>query len=466
VSDQPLESRRHSRDWRAPAALFLVLFALFGLTARTGGGSWDYYAANYASWHLVHDGDPWLDGEAHGGTIPGLQGDPEESTWVIHDAPNGHTVVKRFPGVIAISLPAYYVAHLAHLDDAMTVVPGGLTAALACALGIMLLFLAMRTLVPPVLAGVSCALVALGTPVWTVAADAVWPHTVSVLGLGGMAWAASRGRWWLAGAFGGVILWGRLHAALVVAGFGVLLGWWRRSPRIVAEVGVVSAAFLAGVCAWTRWWTGSWDPLSSYGSGTFEHANKGWQHLTSMVTQLVSPDRGILVWTPLLLLLLPALVRGWREVPDWARALLFGALAYQLAQAWIADPLGGDSYYGYRHGIELVVAATPALAVTSHRVGPVARKLLVPVITVQVTAMAFGSLTGMFIPKEQAWHDNTFLHDMRASWPLGPLVLVPVACLVILAALRVAPLLAAQRLQLPMEAGAAGATISSTARVS
>jgi alpha-1,2-mannosyltransferase len=282
----------------------------------------------------------------------------------------------------------------------------------------------------------ACTLVAFATPVWTVAADAVWPHTVGLLGIGGMAWAASRGRWWLVGAFGGIVLWGRLHAALIVAVVGLFMGWVRRSPRIVATVGAVSAVFLAGVCAWTRWWTGSWNPLSSYGSDTFDGANKGWEHLTSMVTQLVSPDRGILVWTPALVLLLPTLVRGWRDVPDWARALLLGGLTYTLAQAWIADPLGGDSFYGYRHGIELVVAATPALAVTARHAGAVARKLMVPLITLQVCAMAFGSVTTIFLKKEQAWRDNTFLFDMRETWPYGAVMLVPVACVVVFVARR------------------------------
>src|SRR5690349_4991294 len=92
--------------WRLPLVLFLVLFAVFGLTARHGGGSWDYYTANYASWDLVHDGDPWLDD----GSVPGLEDDPEAATWIMDDAPNGHTVIRRFPGVIAISLPAYWVA--------------------------------------------------------------------------------------------------------------------------------------------------------------------------------------------------------------------------------------------------------------------------------------------------------------------------------------------------------------------
>src|SRR6476620_40603 len=106
--------------WLVPWVLLAVLFVVYALTARHGGGSWDYYTGNYASWHLVHTGHPWLDGT----TIPGLTGDPEASTW-IQVAANGHTVVRRFPGAVAISLPAYWIAQA----DSMTVVPAAITAA-------------------------------------------------------------------------------------------------------------------------------------------------------------------------------------------------------------------------------------------------------------------------------------------------------------------------------------------------
>jgi alpha-1,2-mannosyltransferase len=405
--------------------LFLTLFAVFGLTARTSGGSWDYYSANYASWHVVHDGDPWLDG----GTVPGLQGDPEESTWVMHDAPNGHTVVKRFPGAIAIALPAYWIAQAGE----MTVVPGAITAALACAFGILMLFLAMRTIMRESVALAACGLLALGTPIWTVAADAVWPHTVTVLGIGGMAWGAVRQRWWLVGLFGGVLLWGRLHGALIVAIFGVLLGWWRRSPRITLVVGSVSGSFLALVCLWTRWWTGSWNPLASYGSDVLSNAQTGWARLASEAQLFVSPDRGILVWSPLMVLLTPALIRGWKDIPDWARALLFGGLAYTLLQAWISRAVGGDSFYGYRHGIELVMAATPAYAMTTRHLGSTARQWVAPLMTLQVFAMAFGALFDPFLTAEQVWHDNAFYYfALREAWPVGPLMLVGIMCFVMI----------------------------------
>ncbi len=154
---------------------------------------------------------------------------------------------------------------------------------------------------------------------------------------------------------------------------------------------------------------------------------------------MVSPDRGILVWTPVLIVLTPALVRGWREVPDWARALLLGGLAYTLVQAWIIRASGGDSFYGYRHGIELVMAATPAYAFTWHRVGDTwPGRWMTPVLVLQFCAMAFGATVDVFLPVEEIWHDNAFYYSLRESWPIGPLLLVGVFCLVYAIQVRLA----------------------------
>ena len=40
---------------------------------------------------------------------------------------------------------------------------------------------------------------------------------------------------------------------------------------------------------------------------------------------------------------------------------IFGGLAYTLVQGRIAEFHGGDGFYGYRHGLEFLVCAAPAL---------------------------------------------------------------------------------------------------------
>ena len=92
------------------------------------------------------------------------------------------------------------------------------------------------------------------------AANALWPHTVTVLGICGMAWAASRNRWWLVGMFGGIALWGRLHAAIIVAVLAVGVAVVRRQPGIVLKAGALSVAALGLVGVWTHWVFGTWIP--------------------------------------------------------------------------------------------------------------------------------------------------------------------------------------------------------------
>ena len=408
--------------------VLLVAFALFGLTARQGGGSWDYYAANYASWHLVHTGSPYLGEE----TIPGLEDDQEAGTWIMRG--DHGNVITRFPGVIAIGLPAYWLAHALDQADEMTVVPGALTAAGASALALLLMFLALRTRLSERRAAVSALLLGFATPVWSISADAVWPHTVTVLGIAGMAWASATRRWWAVGLFGGIALWGRLHAAVIVAVMGVALGWLRRRPSITVVVGTVSAVFLVLLCAWTRWMYGTWNPTGSYNDSAFDVAPRGIERLTNQLGMWVAPDRGILVWTPVLLLLAPALFRAWRGLPDWSRALLVGGLAYTVIQTFLITFTGGDNFYGYRLGLEMLACAAPAYAFSAPLAGDLARRLLTPVLALQVTAFLIGAVfNSAFLPEEDAWHDNGFVFAMRELWPVGPVfvVLVVVGAVVV-----------------------------------
>ena len=257
-------------------------------------------------------------------------------------------------------MPAYWLFG----GETFSVAPGALTAALIAAVAVLLMFLALRTQVPDRLAAAAAATLAFATPVWSIAADAVWPHTITLLGIAGMAWASATNRWWLAGIFGGITLWGRLHAAIIVACLGVLIGWHRRQPRITLTIGLFSGMLLVLLSAWTRWMYGTWDPTGSYGGGVFNVGPEGWGRITNQLGMWIALDRGILVWSPILLILGPALFRGWRELPDWARALACGGLGYTLVQAWLITFTGGDFFYGQRLGIEFLVCVTPALTLT------------------------------------------------------------------------------------------------------
>jgi hypothetical protein len=404
-------------SWPAATALFLIVAAVFALSSARSTLSMDVWSGNLASWRIATTGAPWLDTVS----VPQLDNHPTEEIWV-QTADNGHRVIARTPGIIAAGLPAYWIT----MPDTMTALPGSLTAAFLSALAAMLLFLSLCSRLPRREALLASALFALTTPVWSVAANGLWPHTVTILGISGMAWAASKERWWLVGLFGGVVLWGRLHGALIVAVLGLLLAFWRRRPAIAVAVGAVSSGFMALISLWSRWMYGTWDPTASYDTGVFaEFVVDNRLSPTNQLGFWISPDRGILVWTPLLLLLAPALVRAWRDLPDWSRALLLGGLAYTLLQGTLNRFSGGDTFYGYRLGLEFLACATPAFALAAGHMGRWARRFFGPVAMIQFTLILPGAVTdSYYVAAEDVWTDNAFAMAWRENPAFLTFVLV------------------------------------------
>jgi alpha-1,2-mannosyltransferase len=81
---------------------------------------------------------------------------------------------------------------------------------------------------------------------------------------------------------------------------------------------------------------------------------------------------------------------------------------------------GGDVFYGYRLGLEMLACLTPALAFSVSRVGRVARPLIGPVVALQFFAIAWGAARdSAYLPLDQAWHHNAFEVAVRHGGPAG-----------------------------------------------
>lgn len=387
---------------------FVALSAIYLLTVSRYV-SLDVWTANLASWSIGTTGSPWPDLGEH----RRLEVNPWRPAWVL--VTERGEVIGRAPGVIAAGVPAYWIASVVGFDE-MSTVPGGVTAALMTAAAATILFACTRPRVGDRIAGAGAATFALATPVWTVSASGLWPHTLTVLGIVGMAWAAKGERWWLVGLFGGVALWGRLHAAVICAVVGLVLAWSRRRPGIAITTGAVSGVAVAAMSLWNHWMYGSWDPSAAYEVSAFTDRARG--HLIDVPNFLafwLSPGRGMLVWTPLLLVLAAALVRGWRELPDWSRAMVVGGLAYTVLQLTLNRYSGGGTFFGYRVGLEMLACLAPALVLSAHRAGPVARRVVGPVIVFQFGVFLIGSVSDprLFGAADYRWYRNDFL------WLLG-----------------------------------------------
>lgn len=406
----PTALPRPGRSWRVPACLFLAVFVIYGATIGTDV-SFDVWTADYAAWSIVHTGHGWLDVSSVGV----LDEHPLRAVWVVQAA-HGHEAIGRAPGVIAPSLPAYWLAGLSTMSD----IPAALTAALLTALTDLLLFLTLRGRLGQREALLATVIFGLATPVWTIAANGMWPHTITILGIAGMAWAADRNRWWLVGLFGGVALWGRLHAALICAILAVALAAWRRDPRIAFLAGLAGTGMLFLLCGWNHWMYGTWDPTAAYQTGNF--TSYAETHRLDIVNQLgfwISPDRGLLVWSPLLLVLAPAMIRNWGDLPDWSRCLLIGGIGYQALQGALNRFSGGDGFYGYRLGLEFLACATPALAFSAHRLGPLGRRVALPLGALQFAMIVAGAPgNSYFVPADKVWIQNSFVDGIREN-PAG-----------------------------------------------
>ena len=406
-----------------------VCLITYLLTAAYTSVSGDVVSANVLSWQIATTGSA----EFTSSTYPAIDQHPARDIWVI-TTQDDREVIGRSPGAVAMGLPAYLLLGA----DSFSLVPGAVTAAIASALATFMLALALRERLVAKEATLAVLVFGLATPVWTVAANGVWPHTVTLLGICGMVWSAQKERWWLVGMFGGVVLWGRLHAALIVAVVGLYVAWRRRTPGVALRVGLVSGAFLALQCVWTKALYGAWNPATSYDTGHFEEFVS--EHVVDPVNLLgfaFSPDRGMLVWTPIIALMIPACVRSWGSLPDWSRGLVFGGLGYTLLQGVLNRFSGGDSFYGYRLTLELLACLTPALAMSAPQMGRVARSCFAPVVTMQALMMTAGAVVeGLGSRAGDVWTRNSFVTPL-ASVPAALVAFVLVCVLVGVLARRI-----------------------------
>lgn len=414
------QQRPNRSSWQIGVVLFLVTATLYIATAGYSRVHIDVLSANVGAWRIASTGEPWIDGvdveKVNRTKVP-----------LFTTTHNGRRVIARSPGVIAVSVPAYAVRELVTGGGTSTEdyssAPGAITAALATAVSVLLMWGALLRLTSRRSATTAAVVFAFATPVWSVAADGMWTHTLTVLGISGMAFAAARERWFLVGALGGVATWGRLHTVVIAAAVALAYAWFERKPAIVLRVGAMGAVMVAGASIWSHWLYGKWIPSGGYAPRNYVSRVPGsdYDFNTSPVDLLrneaalwVAGDRGLLVWTPLVLLLLPLLIRTWKTQPLWCRAMFVAGIAYTLFQGWAAPFHGGDGIYGYRHGLEFLACATPSLVLAATHAGRRLRLAMTGVIGVQLTAFGLGGvLNRPTLTFGDHWDNNAFVQALR-----------------------------------------------------
>lgn len=396
---------------RVPSLLlFAVVASVYLLTASWSFvASGDVVSAGAQAWTVATTGEPWMENSPLWG-VEGV-GEPTQN------APNGREVVPRMIGGWLPAVPAYALFSVfgaGEFSQAPMAMLGALTAAGATLL--MAMALVRIVSVPAALA--ATAVFAFGTPTWTVSADVFWTHSLTQFAIAGAAWACATRRWLLVGLFLGFGALARAHVLVVAAVLGIGLSVSTRTLSPVVRVGLGSVLGAAALSVSNRIVLGTWSPLGvkSGIESNLVNAERNAVLLESLAGFLVSPLRGILLWTPVLLLLLPSLVRHARHAPPWTLWLALGGVAYALIQLRVNVWHGGDRFTGYRHGLELVTSITPLFAYAADRASRRVQRAALVVGAVQIAIMLLLATSGHLLYQYQT-EDLVW-----SSHPIVPLV--------------------------------------------
>lgn len=281
---------------------------------------------------------------------------------------DGHLRSDRFPGAILIAAPFYAIAG----GGQFSLGPSAVVAALTTATAVALLHRTLLRIVGLRTATGGALLFAFGTAAWTVAADGLWTHGPTLMGLSLASWALGSERFAIAGLGYALAILSRPHTAIVAAIAGTWQAISSRSWRPIVLIGSTSVLGLVGLLAYNRVNAGSWDIFPGSYGGRFEAATsvgdggqaKPGVWAGDIFATLLSPARGALFLSPFLLLAVPGLIGAWRRAPVWVRSSVGGAVAYLVIQLAGNTWIGATGIFGNRLVLESLLLSAPLLALS------------------------------------------------------------------------------------------------------
>ncbi len=240
------------------------------------------------------------------------------------------------------------------------------------------------------------AVYGLGTSVWSTASQGLWTHTPAILLFAAAMWAFLAGHlgWSLAAIAIGA--WARpvLTIALPVA---LLLGLdWHRSPAVVFREALRASRGAVVVLLFAATYNthvsghvlGAAEARNAYWNGVFQVASM-WDGrlLEGALGLAICPSRGVLIYSPVVLLAVVGALRAWKGVPapDGARcvsllrmaSVVCGAayLAYAKYLVW-----WGGHAFGPRYLVDVMPFAALLMAAGLESALTSTRRYVVPVL--------------------------------------------------------------------------------------
>ena len=340
----------------APAITLAVLLAVVCTVAYYGQfnrkPSGDTYGAVYTAVALVERQTVWLDHY-----LPFIQARSGEKPYMLSDTEGGHLVSKTPVAPSVQALPAIALLALAGAreGDWNTWMEGAmLTAALTAALSVAVLFLVLTRLTTRRRALLSAGVYAFGTLTWTVAGQALWQHSGAMLALSIALLALVDRRLILAGAALATVVAFRPSGPVIVVCLLPLVG---RQPVawLKLTVGALPIAVALGSFNTIVWGgplrQGYENGERPGGIGAF-----GGSLVDGLGGLLISPGRGLIWYSPVLLLGVVGGFVGWRNpLVRWSAVAAF---AYLLLMSRFIDWWGGETF-----GPRLLIETFPLLIV-------------------------------------------------------------------------------------------------------
>ena len=332
----------------AALAVFIVPFLIY-LEGFRYAGSGDTQPAELLPITLLEDGDlDFREFVKPGDPLP---------YWYQERGGRIISIYPILPGLL--NVPVYAAAGALGADlYADRIRLSMISASLISALSVAFLFLALDRLARRRSTAILLAVAyAFGTCVWSVASRGMFQHGPSLLLQSIALWLLTRGdgasaAW--SGLFLGLAVVNRPMNLLVAVPLAVVV-WWKHRDRAPAFAALAAVPLLLRAVYARVYWG---NPFSMAQADPFPAVSHfGGNAALGLAGLLVSPSRGLLVYSPFLLLAAFAIVPAWRsrrQQPLFL-ALLTGALAVLLVTSKWTIWWGGHSF-GYRLLIEMLPA--------------------------------------------------------------------------------------------------------------
>ena len=313
ASAHPEAEGRYRDRVRASVLIGLCCLVIYNANLRSISAG-DTYPARYLPFAILQYHTIFLDPVAR----VAAQGRGDGAFWMLH-RPDGH-IISMYPVVVPVLVAPLYVPALVYLHvrgwtdarlDSTATLMEKLAASFLAAFSVSLLFLLLRRRTTPQIALLLTLAYAFGTTTWVVSSQALWQHGMAELLVIGalllLTGPCTVPRALAAGLLLGLIAGNRPPDVILAAALGVYGLFWAGRRR-AALLTAAAALPMVLVLLYNLHAAGN----VGGGYGLIGHA-RFFDHelLPGLGGLLVSPTRGLLVFSPFLLFV----VLAWRYLP-------------------------------------------------------------------------------------------------------------------------------------------------------